>query len=241
MIEILDNNRMSELAESIVLDYLKSKNQDPKSIICVDIEGLAKDFFGLKIKYETICEDDVDKVAFSGNGIKPLKIRKNGKTVETIYPSDTIVLDKYFLQADHFSSRRFSIGHELGHKILSKVVPGHDTGNYHTVFDKERQYNFSELKSMMKICESQANQMSAALQMPLFLLKSTIKKVCGKGKFTVYGNLQMLPADSAKLKRMADDLGVAPTTLFIRLKGCQLIEYRPIEEFLKIIGLEGMC
>ena len=238
MIEKLEDNRLNELSETIILDYLKFKNMNPDTVVCIDIEGLAKEYFGFEIKYETICEDDRGKVAFSGNGIRPVKICKNGKVQEIVYPTNTIVLDKYFKRVEHYTSRRFNIGHEVAHKILSKVAPGHDRGNYHTIFDKERDYSIDELRSsIMNISENQANQMSAALQMPMFLLKNTMRRICKKDKFTVYGDHQMLPKDSANLKKMADDMGVSPTTLLIRLRGCKLIEHRDIDEYMKIINL----
>ena len=41
MIERLDDTRINELTEAIIIDYLKTKGQVPESIVCVDIEGLA--------------------------------------------------------------------------------------------------------------------------------------------------------------------------------------------------------
>ena len=239
MVEKLEDNRLNELSETIILDYLKFKNLKPESVVCIDIEGLAKEYFGFEIRYESICEDDLGKVAFSANGIKPLKVHRNGKVQSVVFPADTIVMDRYFKRAEHYSSRRFNIGHEIGHKILSKVAPGHSQGNYMTIFDKEREYSFDELKEIMKISETQANQMSAALQMPMFLLRNTIRRICKAELFPVYGDYQMLPDDSANLKRMADDLGVAPTTLLIRLRVCKLIEHHDIDEYFELINLRG--
>lgn len=177
MIERLEDNRLNELSATIVLDYLKLKKEKPENVVCIDIEGLAKEFFGFDIIYENICEDDLGRVAFSGNGIKPLKVKRNNNIQEVVFSDNTIVLDNYFKRAEHYASKRFNIGHEIGHKILSKVSPEHSKGNYYTIFDKEKEYSLEELKKMMSITESQANQMSAALQMPVFLLKNTIKRI----------------------------------------------------------------
>ena len=142
-----------------------------------------------------------------------------------------------YRRAENSTARRFSIGHELGHKILAKVAPEHNQGNYQTIFDKERIYTFDELKMMMSMSESQANQMSAALQLPIFLLKNTLTRVIGAAKFPVYGDFQMLPADALNLKRMADDTGVAMKTLMIRLRDCKMIDYRSMEDYVRQLQL----
>ena len=49
----------------------------------------------------------------------------------------------------------------------------------------------------------------------------------------------MLPYDSAMFKRMADDVGVSANMLFIQLKKHKMIDYRPIDEYIELVGLEG--
>ena len=239
MIDKLDGDRLNELAEFIVQDYLAKQNIPPSSVVCVDIEGLAKDYFGYDILFENIKENDLGKIAFSANGVRPITVSRNGRKERIVFPADKIILDRYYQRTENYASRRFAIGHELGHKILSKVAPEHSRGNYQTIFDSERQYTAEELHSQMNLVEVQANQMSAALQLPMFLLRSTLNRVINRRKFPVYGDFQMLPEDSMLLKRMADDLGVSTKTLIIRLRNCNLIEYRPIEEFMKRIDLRG--
>lgn len=150
-----------------------------------------------------------------------------------------IVLDRYYQRAENSTARRFTVGHELAHKILAKVAPEHNRGNYQMIFDKERIYTIDELHEMMSMSESQANQMSAALQLPIFLLKNTLKRVNGAIKFPIYGDFQMLPADALNLKRMADDTGVAMKTLMIRLRDCKMIEHRSMVEFVRRLRLGG--
>lgn len=59
-----------------------------------------------------------------------------------------------------------------------------------------------------------------------------------KYRFTVYGDHQILTDDSPKLKRMADDMGVSCNMLFIQLRKHRLIDYNPIEKYIKLVGLE---
>lgn len=235
MVEKLDICRMNELSEYIVLDYLKQQRISPKNIICVDIEGLARDYFGLEVLFESIVEEDMGKAAFSANGERPLMVFRDGKPEKVIFTDKQIILDKYYKRSENYAARRFVLGHEVGHKILSQVAPEHAKGNYHVIFDSERIYYMDEIREMFHISETQANQMSAALLLPVFLLKATLKRVMNAAKFTVYGDYQMLPKDSHLHKQMADDLGVTTKTLFIRLKNCNLIEYRDIGEYAKMM------
>lgn len=239
MQEKIEEQRLNELTESIVLKYLKKKRQSPDSVICVDIEGLASEYFKQKVIYEVFAEDDPGKDAFSANGVRPLKVRRNGKIEEIVFPIGTIVLDKYYQNPFNIISRRYNIAHELGHRIYEKIAPGHDAGNYHTIFDSERQYTIGELKEQMSIPEGQATRVGCGLLMPPFLVRNTLYRITEKELFPVYGDHQMLPEDSAKFKRMADDLGVTFNMLMIRLRRLKLLDYRSLEEYLSIVGLEG--
>ncbi len=239
MQEIIEEQRVNELTESIVLQYLKKKNQSPDTVICVDIEGLASEYFKQKLIYEVFAEDDPGRDAFSANGIRPLKVRRNGKAEEVVFPKGTIVLDKYYQNQFNITSRRYNIAHELGHRIYEKIAPGHDAGNYHTIFDSEQQYTLDELKEQMSIPEGQATRVGCGLLMPPFLVANTLYRVTGKDRFPVYGDHQMLPADSVKFKGMADDLGVTCNMLMIRLRRLKLLDYRSMDEYLSIVGLEG--
>ena len=60
MQEKIEEQRVNELTESIVLKYLKKKKQSPDSMICVDIEGLASEYFKQRVIYEVFAEDDIN-------------------------------------------------------------------------------------------------------------------------------------------------------------------------------------
>ena len=239
MQEKIEEVRINELTEQIVLKYLAMKNQSPDAVVCVDIEGLACEYFKQTLSYETIAEDDATKDAFTANGIKPLKVRRNGKIKEIIFPNNTIVLDRYYQNPNNIISRRYILGHELGHRIYEKISPGHDIGNYHSIFDSERIYTIDELREQMSIPESQASRVGCALLMPRFLVEKTIQRVAKRKRLNVYGGHQLLPEDSVKFKRMTDDLGVSLNMLMIRLRRLKLLNYHSLEEYLTILGLEG--
>lgn len=239
MIERLDDIRINELTEAIVIDYLKTKGQKTDSIVCVDIEGLASEYFGYNIVYDNFAEDNPNKIAFCANGVKPLNVFRNKKSTPIVYPSDTIVLDKFLLKVENSTTKRFSLGHELGHKILSRVTTEQHSGRYNSMFDSELEYTIDEMRMQFSLCEMEANKVSAALLLPKFLLENTLLKVTGKDKFPVYGEHQMLPNDSYKFKEMAEDLGVSPITLQIRLKTCKMLEHKDMGDYLKLTKLKG--
>lgn len=240
MTEKIEPERVHELTESIVKDYLKSQGQSPKDIICVDIEGLITDKYGYRIAYETFAEEGGDKIAFSANGTRPLKVVRQGNVVERVFSDKTIVLDKTYRNPSSSAAKRFILAHELGHKIYAKVSVNHSSGCYRVVFDKERLYSLEELKEQFDIREIEANRFGCGLLMPRFLLVNTIRRIFGKNKITVYGERQLLPEDVLRVKQMVDDLGVTSNMLYFQLKEENLLNYRPMEEFLKLTGLAGV-
>ena len=238
MKEKIDQDRINELTEKIVENYLRKKRQRPEDVICVDIEGIAAEYFGKDIVYERFAEKDPGRDAFTANGSRPLRVMRDGRPADIVFPEGTIVLDMRFADQSEAVSRRFILAHEVGHEIYAKVSPGVPQGYYHTVFDTGRIYSPSELAEQMSVTEAQASRIGCALLMPRFLVEKTVKEVTGRTAVTVYGDYQMLPGGSADLKRVADDLGVSSLMLMIRLRRLGLLEYRPIEEYFAALGME---
>lgn len=63
-------DELEELGETIVRAYINKTRR--YNTLCVDIEGLVTDYLGLTVVYETIAEDDPNKIAFLSNGKRPL-------------------------------------------------------------------------------------------------------------------------------------------------------------------------
>ena len=62
-------DELEELGETIVRAYINKTRR--YNALCVDIEGLVTDYLGLTVVYETIVEDDLNKIAFLSNGKDP--------------------------------------------------------------------------------------------------------------------------------------------------------------------------
>lgn len=54
-------DELEELGETIVRAYINKTRR--YNALCVDIEGLVTDYLGLTVVYETIAEDDPNKIA----------------------------------------------------------------------------------------------------------------------------------------------------------------------------------
>lgn len=123
-------DELEELGETIVRAYINKTRR--YNALCVDIEGLVTDYLGLTVVYETIVEDDLNKIAFLSNGKRPLRVVRDGKRVEVIFPKNTVVLDKVLLNEKESSRRRFTLGHEGAHSIIAKQNPMQDVGCFPT-------------------------------------------------------------------------------------------------------------
>ena len=69
-------DELEELGETIVRAYISKTRR--YNTHCVDIDGLVTDYLGLTVVYETIAEDDPNKIAFLSNGKRPLHVIRNG-------------------------------------------------------------------------------------------------------------------------------------------------------------------
>ena len=167
-------DELEELGETIVRAYINKTRR--YNALCVDIEGLVTDYLGLTVVYETIVEDDLNKIAFLSNGKRPLRVVRDGKRVEVVFPKNTAVLDKVLLNEKESSRRRFTLGHEGAHSIIAKQNPMQDVGCFHNTFDPERQYTLEERRELLSFSEAQADRLSSVFLMPRFILEKVMKK-----------------------------------------------------------------
>lgn len=154
-------DELEELGETIVRAYINKTRR--YNALCVDIEGLVTDYLGLTVVYETIAEDDPNKIAFLPNGKRPLRVIRDGKRVQVVFPKNTAVLDKVLLHENESSRRRFTLGHEGAHSIIAKQNPMQDVGCFHNEFDPERHYTFEEQKELLSFSEAQADRLSVCI------------------------------------------------------------------------------
>lgn len=206
-------DELEELGETIVRAYINKTRR--YNALCVDIEGLVTDYLGLTVVYETIVEDDLNKIAFLSNGKRPLRVVRDGKRVEVIFPKNTVVLDKVLLNEKESSRRRFTLGHEGAHSIIAKQNPMQDVGCFHNTFDPERQYTLEERRELLSFSEAQADRLSSVFLMPRFILEKVMKKYKCENGIPVYGWNVFAPEDKITLRKMADCMGATKTAVFL--------------------------
>lgn len=224
-------DELEELGETIVRAYINKTRR--YNALCVDIEGLVTDYLGLTVVYETIVEDDLNKIAFLSNGKRPLRVVRDGKRVEVIFPKNTVVLDKVLLNEKESSRRRFTLGHEGAHSIIAKQNPMQDVGCFHNTFDPERQYTLEERRELLSFSEAQADRLSSVFLMPRFILEKVMKKYKCENGIPVYGWNVFAPEDKITLRKMADCMGVSHQALVIRLKTLNLLIPHDLTEYLE--------
>lgn len=172
-------------------------------------------------------------VAFLSNGKRPLRVVRDGKRVEVIFPKNTVVLDKVLLNEKESSRRRFTLGHEGAHSIIAKQNPMQDVGCFHNTFDPERQYTLEERRELLSFSEAQADRLSSVFLMPRFILEKVMKKYKCENGIPVYGWNVFAPEDKITLRKMADCMGVSHQALVIRLKTLKLLIPHDLTEYLE--------
>ena len=230
MKSFLSNNEIAEIADSLV-----KKLGKPSTMDSVDIDRLAIEVFGMSIVYETIAEDDRDKIACTANGIDTIKVVRNRQVVPVVFPKDTIILDKVLQQPKEKYRRRYVLGHELGHVILGRVDPRHRELCFNRPYDTEREYTIDDLRERMNQAEIQANTVSCALLMPRFLLNKKLREYNGGRKLVVYGDYVVAAETRAIIEQMAFSMEVSYNMLFNELRKNKLFIIKPIDLYLNAI------
>ena len=220
---------IDELGDGLMRSYLGDK---AGSVLRADIEGFTENYLRLPVEYQSFSGNDLDKLGFISDGITPLEINCNGKTVQQIVPKGTIVIEKALCRENESGRRRFTLSHESAHYILDKTL---SQAKFHREFDSERGYSPDELRSLFDIRETQVDRMGAALLMPRFMIGNVLESEGISTRIPVFGENILRAEDKLKIKRMADKMGVSFTSFLIRLRELKLIEYRSLNEY--IIGM----
>lgn len=234
MKKFIPNKELDELGEGLVLAYVKKSGRVrlPK---CVDIEGLANSL-GLTVIYEEFAEADYDKIGFLADGMTSLRVRRAGKVVPFTFPLGTIVVDASLRRENESGKRRFTIAHEVAHYVMNLHNP---VPQYKRTFDAQRNYSAEELRRQFNLEETQADKLAASLLMPFFIVESALKDFNYGNKLRVFGDQVLAPEERTKMNKMAAQIGVSFTALFIRLRQYGLLEYHPISEYIETsLGME---
>lgn len=224
---------IDELGDGLMKSYLGDKAE---SVLRADIEGFTENYLRLPVEYQSFAGNDLDKLGFISDGITPLEINCNGRTMRQIFPKGTTVIEKALCRENESGRRRFTLSHESAHYILDKTL---SQAKFHREFDAERGYSPDELRSLFDIRESQVDRMGAAPLMPGFMVGNVLESEGILAQIPIFGENILRAEDKLKIKRMADKMGVSFSAFLIRLRELKLLDYRPLNEYIADMGING--
>ncbi len=230
MTNFISRAEADELCDGLIQQYIGDPRRIPFSI---DIEDFIRRFLRSTVIYEIIAENDKDRIGFTGDGKCPLCVMKNGKPKEIIYPRNTIVLDKYLLTPGEENHRRFVLGHEAGHIIANRINPDNPACFHHFMDRTKTEYTINDLKDRYNIGEWQANTIAAALLMPRYVMRNTLKRFNGGRRLPIYGDNIFHPREKAILNKMATSLQVSHSALVIRLRDLDMLSKHNVSEYIQ--------
>lgn len=222
-------HELDALGEGLSKDYINRTHR--WNARCFDIEGFITDYLGMNIVYESFAEEDRSKIGFLANGVDPLLIYRNGVAASIVFPKDTIVIERFLLNPEESSRRRFTLAHEAAHKIMEKHVPK-PVACFHSDYDAEANYTEDDLRRIFSLNENLTNRLGAAIIMPGFLIAKALKKYNNAQKLRCYDGGVLAPEDKINAQRMADSLGVSYSAFLNRLKELSLLDVRPLSEYI---------
>ena len=76
------------------------------------------------------------------------------------------------------------------------------------------------------------DRLAAAILMPRFQIEKALKKYRGGVPVKCYGSEIIPQEDKTSIQKMADALGVSYSAMLIQLRDLNMIEYRPVEEYI---------
>lgn len=228
---------IDELGEEIVRQFIDGYTPDAE---CVNIDLFVTDYLKLPLTYENFAEGEKDRLGFTSNGKRKLKVMREGKQLELVFPAHTIVIDSYLKKQSEEGKRRFTIAHEAAHNIFDRDNGGRCEAYFYSGFDSERDYTVEALRERMNMCEWQANAMAAAILMPRFLVEQALQKYSGRSTLPIYGNTILSQRSKRVIGKMASVLRVSYSSLMIRLRELNLLEHRDKSEYVtRILNLKG--
>lgn len=220
---------LDTVGEAYAMNYLKSNLIFGATFF--DIDGFARSL-GLNVIYEDFAEDDQTKNGFCADGISPLRVLRGGKPISIVFPSGTIVLERYLLSPGEEKRRRFALAHEVAHLLLDKMTGMKTVSCFHSEFDIDQTLTperMDRLFSMNEVCTS---RLGAAILMPRSMVMDVLKKYNNGKPLRCYDGNVFACEDRKKALKMADTLSVSFAALVNRLRELNLLDYHPIDEYI---------
>ena len=223
MKRICNQNDVERVSAEVLVAYFRKIGMNDTVPDCVNIYDFVAKYLKCNVVIEDIYQSS-DCLGYLSYGIKPLRVYRDGSVCEILFPTNTIVLDRFLYSSGQETKRRFTLAHEAGHFITNRINNRpYAEACYHENNGVEVRTK-QDLTNRFSIDEYFANRFASSLLMPVQTVKKYIRAYFDSDKVPLdeHGNLNTY--DQAILKEIANKLNVSMTTFIYRLNELQLYD-----------------
>ena len=219
MSRFLSRRDLDSIANHVTGQYYRMLGDSKGDLTPIDPVLLAEEIVKLNVKFSPLCSDGsiLGLAAFAEVELE--LFLADGNTLTQSLHNGDIVIDTA-LQTNGLLGRcNFTIAHETGHHILSKLYPK----EYGPLCNRTSHIMYRRVREAHNWIEWQADSIASSLLMPQPLIMESLYR------FSLGEKVEMLnrvfrPMEYQRFCDMADYLGVSKQALAIRLKQLGLLD-----------------
>ena len=223
MKRICNQNDVERVSAEVLVAYFRKMGLDSTIPDYVDIDEFVTKYLKCNVVIEDIYQSS-DCLGYLSYGINPLRVYRNGKVCDVVFPANTIVLDRYLYNPELETKRRFTLAHEAGHFITNRINERPLAEACYHENDGVQIRTKKDLANRFSLDEYFANRFASCLLIPSQTVKKYIREYFDRDKVLLdeHGNINTF--DYATLKEIAKKLKVSMATLNYRLNELGLYE-----------------
>ena len=223
MKRICNQNDVERVSAEVLIAYLRKIGKPDMVPDYVDIDDFVTNYLKCDIVIEDIYQSS-DCLGYLSYGIKPLRVYRNGKVCDVLFPANTIVLDRYLYNPEMEAKRRFTLAHEAGHFITNRINEKPLAEACFHENDGVQIRTRQDLANRFSLDEYFANKFASCLLLPAQTVKKYIREYFDRDKVLLDERGNLNAYDYATLKEIAKKLKVSMTTFNYRLNELGLYE-----------------
>lgn len=215
----LTRRELDCIANRVTRKYYQLLGVAPDDLTPIDPILLAEEIVKLNVIFSPLCSDGsiLGLAAFADVELE--LYFSDGSTISKQLENGDIVIDTGLQQEGLLGRCNFTIAHETGHHILSKLFPK----EYGQLCNRTSHIMYRRKKESHNWIEWQADSIASSLLMPQALINQCLFR------FSIGEKVEMLnrifrPNEFQKFCDMADYLGVSKQALAIRFKQLGLLD-----------------
>ena len=228
----LSRREIERIAEDIWIDY---HGANLLWINPIDICAMVSEYFNLTLKYERL-SDTGAVMGLTAYRSTNVKLRRNGKVEVLPLPQGTVLVEDWLRRDESQRGRlRFTVAHECAHQIIFRMCDTEAALHFRRWCAGSDAHSMYHLDRAAYWSERKANELAAALLMPIPLMEFLAEAFDLRG-VKVYGEYLLAPKERQAFARAAYHVGVSKQALMIRLKQLGIIAHYP-----EIHNIPGHC